>query len=1039
MLLSSNTWGLRDTSWLLTARQTTFLLPAGREQKLGPSLGSQRTRLTKHWIGPSSPCQDVWKPHSFSDGRPNGERNSCSLPVGGPQSVSPRLPDRRSPALGQMTVNGTKGDANTRPDHLQRSFSPVGRIPSPPVFSQQMTALQKTRPTAVETQKSNSPDNGKGRATSTGTMDEDEVPTTARMERPSQPPPLTATTADKPKHWYKTMFQDSHKPESQDVPPSLAESRLTPESKACWSQSKNKSDTTAASGVRSPSVTPQKKEGGGARATSEPKKWRPPDKKVDTWKYTAEPSSVNQREPEKSSPLEQEEPAHDTRTDDTDLEDEPWVKFFSELEFGRPPPKKHLDYSSENPPQGLSENSRYQSPVNRIPDRPSSSLQAYTASSAGHFWQRRNSEPIIGPQRLLDEQSSWRPTDPLENGSVLRKPSAEPLTPSLSRMKEKDTFRTPTVGQSRGRTAEKDQRKPARALYDFKAQTAKELAFKKGDVLYISRKIDSNWYEGEHHGQLGIFPVSYVEIVLVREKNQSARAPSLAEVPDLGEAVARYNFTAETNVELPLRKGERVILLRCVDQNWFEGKIAETDRKGIFPVSYVNVIKKPPTKRPGQYAEPSLIQSCPSEGTSTLRSSKERREFLEKSGTRPRLNTPSPTSRHRSLQSSSPTITNSSNWMSLTPGLSPSSTPAPTPPPFPTNFLPNATLDSLESLTPSNDLPALREGHFIPIKSAKAFRCSPELQSSPIQAMSSYASSPASPMFDCDYKYSSGDVSLRKSVENLPSAFPEGTEMISTEPSTMFSPSISSDLVASALTEVLPFYKAIEEDVCEELVSFIQEAQSRKEFTEKNKFHTQASDITEELPKLYIEEDPCENTGNTKLVDSKGSKQEVNASLSSPVDLPAFLHPTEAKMSPSSPCSTPPLPGTSHLCPIPNKYPPRPECRSPKTKPALKRDVIVVGKPPRSPLMSRRFCGSPIRGSSSHRPQRAAFGPDSLQSGGEPFQALYNYTPHNEDELELTEGDVVDVMEKCDDGWFVGISRRSKLFGTFPGNYVKRL
>lgn len=141
--------------------------------------------------------------------------------------------------------------------------------------------------------------------------------------------------------------------------------------------------------------------------------------------------------------------------------------------------------------------------------------------------------------------------------------------------------------------------------------------------------------------------------------------------------------------------------------------------------------------------------------------------------------------------------------------------------------------------------------------------------------MSSYASSPASPMFDCDYKYSSGDVFLCKSVENLPSTFPEGTEMISTEPSTMFSPSISSDLVASALTEVLPFYKAIEEDVCEELMSFIQEAQSRKEFTEKNKFHTQASDIIEELPKLYIEEDLCENTGNTKLVDSKGSKQEV--------------------------------------------------------------------------------------------------------------------------------------------------------------------
>ena len=39
------------------------------------------------------------------------------------------------------------------------------------------------------------------------------------------------------------------------------------------------------------------------------------------------------------------------------------------------------------------------------------------------------------------------------------------------------------------------------------------------------------------------------------------------------------------------------------------------------------------------------------------------------------------------------------------------------------------------------------------------------------------------------------------------------------------------------------------------------------------------------------------------------------------------------------------------------------------------------------------------------------------------FQAVYNYLPRNEDELELKEGDVVDVMEKCDDGWFVGKKR----------------
>lgn len=75
----------------------------------------------------------------------------------------------------------------------------------------------------------------------------------------------------------------------------------------------------------------------------------------------------------------------------------------------------------------------------------------------------------------------------------------------------------------------------------------------------------------------------------------------------------------------------------------------------------------------------------------------------------------------------------------------------------------------------------------------------------------------------------------------------------------------------------------------------------------------------------------------------------------------------------------------------------------------------------------------------SFQPQRPVFSHENIQGGGEPFQALYNYTPRNEDELELRESDVVDVMEKCDDGWFVGTSRRTKFFGTFPGNYVKRL
>jgi sorbin and SH3 domain-containing protein 1 len=55
------------------------------------------------------------------------------------------------------------------------------------------------------------------------------------------------------------------------------------------------------------------------------------------------------------------------------------------------------------------------------------------------------------------------------------------------------------------------------------------------------------------------------------------------------------------------------------------------------------------------------------------------------------------------------------------------------------------------------------------------------------------------------------------------------------------------------------------------------------------------------------------------------------------------------------------------------------------------------------------------------------------------YRAMYNYRPVNSDELELKEGDTIYVLEQCDDGWFVGTSQRTGYFGTFPGNYVKRV
>ncbi|XP_075216819.1 uncharacterized protein LOC142322063 isoform X3 [Lycorma delicatula] len=125
----------------------------------------------------------------------------------------------------------------------------------------------------------------------------------------------------------------------------------------------------------------------------------------------------------------------------------------------------------------------------------------------------------------------------------------------------------------------------ARALYNFVGQSSRELTFRRGDVIFVRRQIDKNWYEGEHNAMIGLFPINYVEIIPYDGIRTTPKRPSE------GQARAKFNFQAQTQLELSLVKGELVVLTRRVDDNWFEGKIG--NRKGIFPVSYVEVLVEP--------------------------------------------------------------------------------------------------------------------------------------------------------------------------------------------------------------------------------------------------------------------------------------------------------------------------------------------------------------------------------------------------------------------------------------------------------------
>lgn len=82
---------------------------------------------------------------------------------------------------------------------------------------------------------------------------------------------------------------------------------------------------------------------------------------------------------------------------------------------------------------------------------------------------------------------------------------------------------------------------------------------------------------------IGIFPVNYVEIIPydgVRMTNKK---------PTEGKGRVKYNFSAQSPMELSLVKGEQVIIVRQVDDHWMEGRIGQ--RRGIFPISYIDVIQ----------------------------------------------------------------------------------------------------------------------------------------------------------------------------------------------------------------------------------------------------------------------------------------------------------------------------------------------------------------------------------------------------------------------------------------------------------------
>ncbi|KAF7479654.1 sorbin and SH3 domain-containing protein 1 [Marmota monax] len=421
---------------------------------------------------------------------------------------------------------------------------------------------------------------------------------------------------ERSKDWYKTMFKQIHKL-NRDDDSDLYSPRysFSEDTKSPLSVPRSKSEMNYIDGekvVKRSATLPLPTRSSSLKSSPERNDWEPPDKKVDTRKYRAEPKSIYEYQPGKSSVLTNEKMSSAV-SPSLDISPEPPGYIYSSnfhavkresdgapgdltsLENERQIYKSVLE-GGDIPLQGLSGLKRPSSSAStKDSESPRHFIPADYLESTEEFIRRRHDdkEKLLADQRRLKREQEEADIAARRHTGVI---------PTHHQFITNERFGDLLNIDDTAKRKSGSEMRPARAKFDFKAQTLKELPLQKGDIVYIYKQIDQNWYEGEHHGRVGIFPRTYIELLPPAEKAQPKKLTPV-QVLEYGEAIAKFNFNGDTQVEMSFRKGERITLLRQVDENWYEGRIPGTSRQGIFPITYVDVIKRPLVKNPVDYID----------------------------------------------------------------------------------------------------------------------------------------------------------------------------------------------------------------------------------------------------------------------------------------------------------------------------------------------------------------------------------------------------------------------------------------------------
>ncbi|XP_060049409.1 sorbin and SH3 domain-containing protein 1 isoform X34 [Erinaceus europaeus] len=1075
---------------------------------------------------------DKWR--LSSNANANGNAQPSSLAAKGYRSVHPNLPSEKAQDSSPVLNEASSSNIGTESQTFISVSKPSSAYPSTTTVNPTIVLLQHNREqqkrlsslpdpvserrlgeqnSALTQEKPTSPDRAperKAKDDCRGVVKSAQDLRDAYMDEVGIP----LRNTERSKDWYKTMFKQIHKL-NRDDDSDLYSPRysFSDDSKSPLTVPRSKSEMSYIDGekvVKRSATLPLPARSSSLKSSPERNDWEPPDKKVDTRKYRAEPKSIYEYQPGKSSVLTNEKMSRDISPEEIDLKNEPWYKFFSELEFGKPPPKKIWDYTpgdcsilpredrksnlekdlnlyqteleadlekmetlNRTPSTNLSQSSA----VSPTPEM-SSEPPGYIYSSNFHAVKRESDGASGDPASLENERQIYKSVleggdIPLQGLSGLKRPSSsastkdsesprhfipadylestedyirrrhddkEKLLADQRRLKREQeeadiaarrhTGVIPTHHQfitnerfgdllhidDTAKRKSGSEMRPARAKFDFKAQTLKELPLQKGDIVYIYKQIDQNWYEGEHHGRVGIFPRTYIELLPPAEKAQPKKLAPV-QVLEYGEATAKFNFNGDTQIEMSFRKGERITLLRQVDENWYEGRIPGTSRQGIFPITYVDVIKRPLVKNPVDYID--LPFSSPS------RSATESPQFPSHS----KLFMPAPSSLphpHRALSPEMHAIT--SEWISLTVGVPGRHSLALTPPlpPLPEISVYNTDLlSSLRRPSPSLPLslpysswsgPSTPHSVVSPLALPppdKAYLTGPGTQTSlHINGDSGIFVPPPRAHQDSFPQPLHG--SSDRVISELSSAFgSQGKQLLWQEDSGKYERKAESQSA-----ERFPGGPKISKKSCLKPSDVVRRLSTEQRLSDvrTRKESQPSTSLGSPLPGREAEQTELQRGG--KQAERKAARN--NVSQPSHHSLRAGPDLTESEKSYVEAVCNEIIniaEKSVHYCSSVS----HPLDLHHKVSPPDNKSSLIISQQPQA--QQRRVTAD-----------RSQTSQDLFS-----YQALYSYIPQNDDELELRDGDIIDVMEKCDDGWFVGTSRRTRQFGTFPGNYVKPL